>query len=206
MVVEGEGRETAQPREADRPRFCVPAASEIARPFPKVPQQIFPSFSLLSQPVAVTHRKLQVERFCQQAPNWPLTLLLSAAQARCPDQPEVPLPQLTTCSSFSLLPSSSFSLSHSVEPSPLPQSSRVPSRQPFPTHLCILCILFPTVTMASTRVLASRLASQMATKAARPAARVTLANTSKRTLTGEFEFGAPAATTAMMASRSGPAI
>ncbi len=39
--------------------------------------------------------------------------------------------------------------------------------------------------MASTRVLASRLASQMATKAARPAARTTLANTSKRTLTGE---------------------
>ncbi|KAK4154378.1 mitochondrial ATP synthase [Chaetomidium leptoderma] len=37
--------------------------------------------------------------------------------------------------------------------------------------------------MASTRVLASRLASQMATKAARPAARVTLANTSKRTMT-----------------------
>jgi hypothetical protein len=33
----------------------------------------------------------------------------------------------------------------------------------------------------------------MATKAARPAARVTLANTSKRTLTGEF--GAPAAAT-----------
>lgn len=41
--------------------------------------------------------------------------------------------------------------------------------------------------MASTRVLASRLASQMATKAARPAARVTLANTSKRTMTGELE-------------------
>jgi hypothetical protein len=40
--------------------------------------------------------------------------------------------------------------------------------------------------MASTRVLASRLASQMATKAARPAARVTIANSSKRTMTGEF--------------------
>ncbi|KAL2135175.1 hypothetical protein VTI74DRAFT_9492 [Chaetomium olivicolor] len=37
--------------------------------------------------------------------------------------------------------------------------------------------------MASTRVLASRLASQMATKAARPAARVTVANASKRTMT-----------------------
>lgn len=39
--------------------------------------------------------------------------------------------------------------------------------------------------MASTRVLASRLASQMATQAARPAARVTVANASKRTMTGE---------------------
>ncbi len=39
--------------------------------------------------------------------------------------------------------------------------------------------------MASTRVLASRLASQMATKAARPAARAAFANTSKRTFTGE---------------------
>ncbi|KAJ4293011.1 ATPase complex subunit 9 [Collariella sp. IMI 366227] len=37
--------------------------------------------------------------------------------------------------------------------------------------------------MASTRVLASRLASQMATQAARPAARVTVANASKRTMT-----------------------
>jgi hypothetical protein len=44
----------------------------------------------------------------------------------------------------------------------------------------------------------------MATKAARPAARVTLANTSKRTLTGKF--GVPAAATEKMPSRSGPAI
>ena len=48
--------------------------------------------------------------------------------------------------------------------------------------------------MASTRVLASRLASQMATKAARPAARVTVANASKRTMTGEFGAHAAAAT------------
>ena len=38
--------------------------------------------------------------------------------------------------------------------------------------------------MASTRVLASRLASQMATKVARPAARVQVVNTSKRTFSG----------------------
>lgn len=39
--------------------------------------------------------------------------------------------------------------------------------------------------MASTRVLASRLASSMATKVARPAARVQVANVSKRTITGK---------------------
>jgi hypothetical protein len=63
--------------------------------------------------------------------------------------------------------------------------------------------------MASTRVLASRLASQMATKAARPAARVTFANTSKRTMTGEFvdaRVVMPPQATIMMPSRSGPSI
>jgi F-type H+-transporting ATPase subunit c len=58
--------------------------------------------------------------------------------------------------------------------------------------------------MASTRVLASRLASQMATKAARPAARATLATTSKRTLTGES--GTRDAAAAVKPSRSGPPI
>jgi hypothetical protein len=46
----------------------------------------------------------------------------------------------------------------------------------------------PSITMASTRVLASRLASQMAstaTKAARPALRVQLSNGSKRSITGK---------------------
>lgn len=43
-----------------------------------------------------------------------------------------------------------------------------------------------TITMASTRVFASRLASQMATKAARPAVRAPVAAASKRTISGKL--------------------
>jgi hypothetical protein len=43
-----------------------------------------------------------------------------------------------------------------------------------------------SITMASSRVFASRLASQMAVKAARPAVRANVAAVSKRTISGKF--------------------
>lgn len=165
---------------------CVPAVRDC----PTISQSAAAKFSLsfaLSQPGFLTHRRAP----SGEVRSTGIELTTHVACCRCSS----PLPGPARGSAspadhlffLSVLPSpSSFSLSHSaVEPSPLPQPPRVSSLAIPPRSVFPFCILFPSVTMASTRVLASRLASQMATKAARPAARVTLANTSKRTLTGE---------------------
>jgi hypothetical protein len=54
-VGEKRPRKTAQLPAADRPWFCVRAVPEIARPFPKVPQQIFSLFLAVDPARKPTH-------------------------------------------------------------------------------------------------------------------------------------------------------
>lgn len=105
-------------------------------------------------------------------------------------QLRVPVPPIHLTSALS------FSLRLSFFPSSTPSiySNLAVLKQPaepFPFYqkfLCFIPLSPPSDTMASTRVLASRLASSMAsttTKVARPAMRVQVANASKRTITGK---------------------
>lgn len=109
-------------------------------------------------------------------------------------QLRVPVPpiHLTSALSFSLrlsfFPSSTPSIYSNLAVLKQPA-------QPFPFYqkFCFIPLSPPSDTMASTRVLASRLASSMAsttTKVARPAMRVQVANASKRTITGKKSSGA----------------
>lgn len=104
-------------------------------------------------------------------------------------QLRVPVPpiHLTSALSFSLrlsfFPSSTPSIYSNLAVLKQPA-------QPFPSikSSSVSYLSPPSDTMASTRVLASRLASSMAsttTKVARPAMRVQVANASKRTITGK---------------------